>query len=270
MWQRLGQFILKYRFPLLFLLIAGTALMSYWASKVELSYEFTRAIPVNHPANISYQAFKKKFGEDGNMLVIGIQAKDTAELFSEKFFNDYAELQRKLKQVTGVEDVISIPSAVNLVKNPETEKLNATVIFPERKLTQAEIDSGKNTFLNLPFYRQILYNPETNAWLMGVRISKAVMSSKKRNDVTKQIRTLAENFGSNNNTPIYLSGLPFIRTEISTRIANEMRWFLLASVLLSGLILLLFFRSVSSMLLSLGVVIIGVVFSMATMYLFGY
>ena len=49
-----------------------------------------------------------------------------------------------------------------------------------------------------------------------------------------------------------------------------MRWFLLASVILSALILLLFFRSFSSMLLSLGVVIIGVLLSMGTMHLFGY
>ena len=177
MWLRLGQFILKYRFPLLVLLIAATAIMGYLASKVELSYEFSRAIPVNHPANITYQEFKKKFGEDGNLLVIGIQTK---ELFNEKFFNDYASLHRKLKQLNGVEDVIGVASAVNLVKNPETEKLNATIIFPERKLTQAEIDSGKTIFLNLPFYRNLLYNPETNAWLMGVRINKSVMNSKKR------------------------------------------------------------------------------------------
>ena len=267
MWRKLGQFILKYRFPLLFLLIAATAVMGYWASKVELSYEFSRAIPANHPANITYQEFRKKFGEDGNLLVIGIQTK---ELFTEKFFNDYTSLHRQIKQVAGVEDMIGIASAVNLVKNPETEKLNATIIFPERKLTQAEIDSGKTIFLNLPFYKNLLYNPGTNAWLMGVRINKGVMNSKKRIGIVKEIKTLAENFGDANKTTVYLSGLPYIRTEVAKRISNEMRWFLLASMILSALILLLFFRSVSSMLLSLVVVIIGVLFSLGTMHLLNY
>jgi predicted RND superfamily exporter protein len=217
MWSKLGQFILKYRFLLLFLLIAITAVMSYWASKVELSYEFSRAIPVNHPASIIYREFKKKFGEDGNLLVIGIQTKD---FFTEKIFNDYTALHRKLKQVNGVEDVIGISSAVNLVKNPETEKLNAAVIFPEKNLTQPEIDSGKSVFLNLPFYRYLLYNPETHAWLMGVRINKEVMNSKKRIDVTNEIKELAEDFGNTHKTTIYLSGLPYIRTEVSHRIAS--------------------------------------------------
>lgn len=267
MWRKTGQFILTYRWALLIVLIAATAFMGYHASKLELSYEFSRAIPANHPANKTYQAFKQKYGQDGNLLVIGIQ---TSELFKEKIFNDYASLHHQLKKVNGVTDVISVPSAINLVKNPETEKLNATSIFAEKKLSQAEIDSSANIFLSLPFYQQLLYNPGTNAWLMGVSVDKKVMNSQKRNAVVKNIRKLAETFGKNNNQEVYLSGLPLIRTEMSTRIADEMKWFLFASVVLSALILLLFFRSFSSMILSLAVVIIGVVWSMGTMHLFGY
>jgi uncharacterized protein len=267
MWQKLGQFILAYRLPLLILLIAATALMGYWGSKVELSYEFSRAIPVNHPANKTYQAFKQKYGQDGNMLVIGIQ---TGQFFSEKIFNDYAALQRRLKAISGVTDIISVPSAVDLVRQPETEKLNAVPLFPEKKMTQAEIDSSKKRFLALPFYRGLLYNPETNAWLMGISIDRTVINSPKRNEVTADIRRLAEAFGRDNNQEVYLSGLPLIRTELSTRIAREMQWFLFASVILSALILLLFFRSFSTMILSLGVVITGVLWSLGTMHLLGY
>ena len=267
MWQKLGQFILTWRIYLLILLAAATALMGYWASKVQLSYEFSRAIPANHPANKTYQAFKQKYGQDGNMLVVGVQ---TDQFFTEKIFNAYAQLQRELKTVNGVTDIIAAPTAVNLVKQPETEKLNATAIFPDRRLTQAEIDSSKNIFLSLPFYRHLLYNPGTNAWLMGVSIDKNVINSPRRNEVTKDIRRYTAAFEKNTGQEVYLSGLPLIRTEMSTRIAREMQWFLFASVVLSALILLLFFRSFSSMLLSLGVVIIGVLWSLGTMHLLGY
>src|SRR5215207_492372 len=107
MWRKTGQFILAYRLPLLILLLAATAFMAYHASKLELSYEFSRAIPANHPANKTYQAFKQKYGQDGNLLVIGIQ---TNELFKEKLFNEYAALHRELKKVQGVTDVISVPA----------------------------------------------------------------------------------------------------------------------------------------------------------------
>ena len=255
MWQKIGRFILKHRILLLVILAGITTFMVYQAIKVQISYDFSRAIPTNNPKYKAYQEFRKKFGEDGNLLVIGIQ---TDKLFEADIFNAYTQLQKNLNTVEGVDDIISVPTAVNLVKNPETEKLSAQRIFPEGLLTQAEIDSTSKKFLNLPFYRSLLYNPETNAWLMGVRINKELMASKKRLDIVNQIDQMADDFGKVNKLTVYKSGLPHIRTELSLRIIKEMRMFIVMSIVFSALILLLFFRSLSAMLISLGVVFIGV------------
>src|SRR5205085_8533276 len=185
-------------------------------------------------------------------------------------FNEYAALQRNLKKANKVEDVISIPSAVNLVKDSATERLKAQNIFGDTTLSQAQIDSGKNVFFNLPFYRGLLYNLQDSAWLMGVRINREVMNSKKRNVVVANVVSIVDDFSKKTHLEVYLSGLPLVRTIMTTRIANEMRWFLLISVILSAVILLLFFRSLSAMLLSLTVVIIGVVWSLGIMHLFDY
>ena len=267
MWRSLAHFILKYRLPLLILLAVLTAAMIYEAKKVQLSYDFGKAIPIDNPKYIAYLEFKKKFGEDGNLLVIGIQ---TPDFFQENFFNNYVALQKDLKKLSGVEDIISVPTSIKLVKIEATEKLKAEPIFPERKLRQNEIDSFKKVFLNLPFYRNLLYNPETNAWLMGVRINKDILNSKARTDVVDAISKLVNEFSVKNNIEVHQSGLPYIRTELATRIAHEMKWFLIMSVLLSAVILFLFFRSISTILLSIGVVIIGVIWSLGTMYLMDY
>jgi len=241
--------------------------MTWHASKVELSYEFARAIPTDHPKYKEYQEFRRKFGEEGNLLVLGIQ---TDQFFTEKIFNSYIGLQKNLKGISGVEDIISVPASINLVKDSVTEKLKAVPIFANKILSQAEIDSSKNIFLSLPFYRTILYNPQSNAWLMGVRINKDLMNSKGRVAVVESITKLADEFGQNTHLEIYQSGLPLIRTEMATRISREMQWFLLASVILSALILLIFFKSFATMALSLAVVIIGVVFSLGTLQMMGY
>lgn len=267
MWQRLGQFILKYRILLLCILTAITAFFGYRATKVQISYDFARAIPINNPHYTAYQEFRKKFGEDGNLLVIGIK---TDSLFTEKKFNSYNDLQRNLKKVNGVEDIISIPTAINLERVPETEKLRAAPIFADKTLTQAEIDSGAAKFFSLPFYKGLLYNPDTKAWLMGVRIDKSLMASEGRIRIVQEIGKIADQFGADNNLEIFKSGLPHIRTELSVRIIREMRMFIIASILLSALILLIFFRSLTAMWLSLMVVFIGVVWSFATIEMFGY
>lgn len=267
MWQALGKAVLKYRILLIVLMTILTGFMGYKASKVELSYEFSRAIPTDNPKYQAYLDFKSKFGEDGNLLTIGFI---TDNLFQVAQFNALASFQERLKKVNGVEDIIGIPGAVTLKKNDSTEKLDAIRIFPNRVKDQQTLDSLKDKFLSLPFYRGLLYNPETKAYLIGIRINKTIMNSKGREKVIAAIEKEAASFGQATNYALKLSGLPLIRNNVAVRIAKEMQWFLIGSILLSALILFIFFRSLSTTFLSLGVVIVGVTFSLATIYMLGF
>ncbi|MBM3413239.1 MAG: RND transporter, partial [Bacteroidetes bacterium] len=235
--------------------------------KVELSYEFTRAIPLDNPKYKSYQAFREKFGEDGNLLVIGVQ---TEELFDSSTFQSYVQLQEDLKKVNGVEDILAVPTAVELIKDASTERLKVMPLFDTQNFAQDKIDSGLLRFRKLPFYQGLLYNAETSAYLMGVRINKDLMNSKKREIVVNEVESIAKGFENKSGIAIHLSGLPYIRSKVALMIQDEMEFFLIASVVLSALILLLFFRSVSAMLLSIAVVGIGVIWSVGTLELFGF
>lgn len=267
MWQRLGKFVLRFRGPLLILLTGITVLMGFYASKVKLSYEFSKAIPVDNPKYQEYQSFKATFGDDGNLLVAGIQ---TDSLFTLEIFDQYRELHHALKNVKHVEEVLSIPSAVNLLKDTATQKLLAKKIFVDSIQRQAELDSAATEFYNLPFYRSLLYNPETKAYLMGVRINRDVLNSAGRTQVINDITREAQAFQKKTNIEVHLSGLPLIRTVVADRIQQEMKFFLFGSLALSTLILLMFFRSISTTLLSLLVVVLGVIWSVGVLYLCGY
>ena len=267
MWKTLGESILRYRYILLTILAGVTVFMAWQASQVKMSYDPGKAIPTDNPKYKVYQEFRQQFGEDGNMVVIGVQ---TDKFFQQDFFNDYRTLQQSIKGIKGVEDILSVPTAINLVSNQETQKLEARPLFGTGAAPQAEIDSNAREFLNLPFYRGLLYNPQSKAWLMGVRVNRDVMASKGRTAVINAIVERSEAFGAKHKTQIYLSGLPLVRTVMANRIEQEMRWFTAGSLLLSALILILFFRSASAMLLSLGVVIIGVLWSFGTIQLMGY
>ncbi|MBX2923080.1 MAG: MMPL family transporter [Chitinophagaceae bacterium] len=267
MWKKLGQLVLKFRLALLIILTGFTGFMLYHALKVTISYEFVRTIPVNNPLYKQYLAFKKQFGDDGNTLVIGFTSD---RLFRKEVFHDFAGVSQQLKKVDKVEDVLSVAAAINLVKNDSTQKLNVQPIFAVSDTTQAQLDSAVAVLHSLPFYKGLLYNPETNAYLAGVKINKDVLGTKGREKVIAEIEDIAYSFGSRNNIDIHISGLPLIRTNMAIKVAKEMQWFLIGSVLISALILILFFRSLSATLLSLGVVIISVIWSMGVLHLCGY
>lgn len=267
MWRSLAIAILRFKYGLFAILLALTAFFGWHASQVKLGYEFARAIPTDNPKYLAYERFKKVFGESGGLMVIGVQ---TDKFFDAPFFNDYMQLQRDLKKVKGMESILSVPASVNLKRAEESERLQATPIFKDTILTQQAIDSGKAVFLNIPFYKGLLFNPESNSWLMAVTTNNNLFNSTERTAVIDSVLALISAFEAKHKVDLRLSGLPLIRTILSDRIKNEMRFFLIGSVLLSALILLLFFRSVSAMLLSLAVVGIGVIWSVGFLQLMGY
>lgn len=267
MWQRLAGFVLKYRLLLLVLLLAGTGVMGYFASKVQMSYDYVATIPHDNPKFLEYQEFKQKFGGDGNVLMLAVQ---TDKFFQADFFKDYVQLNKDMKNVFAVENIMSVPMAVNLVKNDSTQKLEANLLFKGDLGNQVVIDSLSKVFNTLLFYKGLLYNPDTHAYLMAIYVNKDVFNSPKRTAVVKEITKLAEAFQEKQHTEVHLSGLPLIRTAMAVKVADELKLFLKISFLLTGLILFLFFRSFGAVLMSMIVVAIGVIWSVGTIVLMGY
>ncbi|SJZ81069.1 efflux RND transporter permease subunit [Sediminibacterium ginsengisoli] len=267
MWYRLGQFILRNRLVLLIVLICGTAVMGYFGSQVKLSYEFTRAIPTDNPKYQDYQAFLRKFGGDGNTVVIGIESD---KFYNKNIFNAVGALHQDLKKVVGVTDVMSVPEVVTLLNDSINQKLVPRKIFSYPYTSQDSLNSARMVFENLPFYRTLLYNPDTHAYLLGVSVNKDTINSKSRTRLIDDIMKQVEAFENKTGITVHTSGLPFIRTTIGNRIKAEMNWFLAGSLILSAITLLLFFRSFSAMIMSLLVVGMGVVWSLGTVVLFGY
>jgi len=264
MWHRIAAFIIKFRILLLILLLGATAVMGYFASKVELSYEFTNAVPTDNQKYIDYQAFRKQFGEDGNLMVLGVQ---TDKFFTNPFFNDYVALVKNIESVPSVENVLSVPTAINLVKDTAEMRLIPVRISGNPPVN---VDSVQKAFFNLPFYRGSLYNPQTHAYLMAISINKQVLNSKNRSVVIGNILRVANDFGSTHSITMHYSGLPLIRTEMANKVQSEMRMFLILSFVLTAIILALFFRSFMAVIASMLVVGIGVIWSVGTIVLLGY
>lgn len=267
MWQRLGSFVIKNRLVLLIVLFAATGIMGFYASKVKLSYEFARAIPVDNPKYKEYKSFQQKFGDDGNTMVIGVK---TDKFFEAAVFAAYYKLHKQIRKVEYVEEILSVPSAIALQKDPATEKLVPIKIFSDSIIEKGITDSVLKRFLNLSFYKEKLYNPDSGAYLMAVRINREALNSAKRTKIVADITAEVNQFEANTKIETHISGLPLIRTVVGDKIKKEMGFFLVGSLALSALILLIFFRSISTTILSLLVVLFGVIWSLGIVHLCGY
>ncbi len=223
------------------------------------------AIPIDNPKYIEHLNFKKMFGEDGTMMVVGF---DQQNVFEPTFFNEFKAWQQEIKKIDGVDNMLCIPTAINVRKQEtdSTSKLVAEPIFTDTK----NLDSSIKEFLNLPLYKNLLYNPETHSYLTAIYLNKIKVKTADRMRIIQDIETITEKFSKKTNTDIHYSGLPFIRTKFSLSVQYEMKLILIASLLLTAFILFLFFRSFSTVLFSVLVVFAGVLWAVGLLYLMDY
>lgn len=267
MWYKFADFILKYKVILLAIIIALTGFFAYQLPNVKMSYTFTNAIPTDNPKYIAYQNFVKTYGFDGNTVMMGFETED---LFTQQNYKALATLTNKLKEIPHIEAVLAVNKAI-YAQPDSVSSLSAAPIFEkDRDYTQSELDSLKQFFFQLPFYKGLLYNKETNAYLIAITLDKTVMQSPKRTQVMDNIAAAGETFQQNTQIETHYSGLPFIRTKTANLIQEEIILFLILSFVLTGLIIFLFFRSVSAVLMSMLIIALGVIWSMGMLPLFGY
>ncbi|WP_337040955.1 efflux RND transporter permease subunit [Emticicia sp. 17c] len=266
-WYNISKIILKNRRIWLAVLTLMTALMAYMASQIQMSYELVKILPKTDTNYKLYEDFKKRFGEDGNVMVIAIK---TDNIYNLPVFNEWYDLTKQIKGIEGIKNVVSNANLFEIVKNDSLKKFDFRPIVAQRPTTQAEVDTIRNTIARLPFYRGFVYSTEGNAHLMAITFDQAKLNSKGRITITKDIEAKTREFGKKNGIEVHFSGMPFIRTNFISKVSAEMEKFMFLAFLITIGILYLFFRSVRTALFTALLVIISVVWSVGIIVILGY
>lgn len=266
-WHRISVFILKSRILLLAAILLATGFMAYQASRVQLSYELAKILPKSDPDFELYESFKSRYGEDGNVMAIGV---DTDKMYTQSFFNDWYALNQRIKNIEGIKDVVSNASLFRIIRDDSLGRFRFLPIVPRLPTTQAAVDSIRSSIEALPFYEGFVSGGKGNAHLMAVTFDQKKLNSKSRIDIVKQIKRTVQEFGVQHKVPVHLSGMPYIRTEFTAKVSNEMVLFMGLAFAVTAIILLVFFRSFLVALITILVVGVGVIWSVGYIVLFGY
>lgn len=241
--------------------------MAYQGQFVTWSYTLSSIVPDSDPDMIEFNKFKKLFGEDGNILAIGV--KDSA-IYQSSNFNKLKYMSDALLQIEGVNDVISLPTLKRLVKNQEEKRFTLDPVFDSIPQNQAVLDSMMVEALNLRFYSGQLINTENGASMILVTIRKELMNSDARNRVVGDVLFVAKAFEEDTGIQLRYAGLPFVRYINTSKLKDELRMFLVLSIIVTAFILFLFFRSFKIVLVALAIIGMVVLWVMGTLSLLGY
>ncbi|MEM9024696.1 MAG: MMPL family transporter, partial [Bacteroidota bacterium] len=244
-----------------------TAGLGYQIKDVHIAFGLPRLLPDDDPNWEIYQEFKDRFKSESTVFVIGLE-EDPLENMT--LFNAWYDLGKRISSIDGVDTVLSVASVFNVYKDTAEKRFAVPPIVSQPVQSEAELDSIRGVLYSLPFYRGLLYNDTNSVNLMGVSLNNERFNSENRGPMLDLIVEEVESFQKAQNIQVRLSGLPYIRTVITSLIKSELNQFIAMAVGVTVLILFFFFRSIKPVLVSMLVVGLGVVWSMGTMGLFNY
>lgn len=265
MWSTITRYILTYRrFWILFLLLI-TALMCVLGTRLQLSYQVARVLPLSDSTQLQYERFKQRFGADGTLMVVGWQ---NDRWFDLPVYQGWYDMTEQVRRLPGVKDVLSTARLYTIEKQDTTWAIRQVV--RQRPQSRLEVDSLQKQVLDLPFYEGLLFNPKSKATLMAISFDEKKLNSRERIAIVGTIRQYGSAFARKNNIELHYSGLPSIRTEVMKKVSGEMKLFMALAAGVTGLMVWLMFRSLRVVGISLLVVAIGVCVSIGTLAAFGY
>jgi predicted RND superfamily exporter protein len=250
--------------------------MAYEARLVKMSYRFGGVLPSDDSTFIEYDRFVHQFSEDGNVLAVGYRDE---QIWTLDNFVKWKQLGQDIRKVTvdvesqpqsAVDSVFSTAHCYTLVKDTTNVRFRFEQIASQMPSTQEEVDSIHRELYNLPFYQGLLFNDSTDAGLMMVFVNAALFDSENRGDAVQQIIRLTDKFTADTGIRTYVSGLPYIRTEMSQKVKGELRFFTILSALICMVLLYIFFRSLKVTFVVMSVVVVAVIVAVGSIALFNY
>ncbi|NDD36440.1 MAG: hypothetical protein EBZ26_09075, partial [Flavobacteriia bacterium] len=95
MWERVGEFLLKYRKGVIAFWVLYIGAMAFAGRSVDISYEFAKMLPSTDSVFTTYMDFHDDFVESGNAIVLA--AKDDA-FFTPSVLNSWRDMALRLEK----------------------------------------------------------------------------------------------------------------------------------------------------------------------------
>jgi predicted RND superfamily exporter protein len=269
-WEYVARLILTYRVTILIAITAITIFLGFQWRNLSMTYTEANLLPKKHSVNQQYDDFLSKFGEEGNLIVIGFK---DPNFFTPKAFAEWNELMSGLKLSNNVELVVSISDLKKLQKDTLAQKFELVpLIDPDQIKDQAYLQNIKTElFNNLPFYEGLLFNKKSGSIRSAVYLKKEIVNTAERKTfIIETLLPKINKFEKNTGIDLRVSGMPYIRTINAENMKGEIGLFIGAALLITSLIFFFFFRSYRATFISICILIFGVMWSFGTLGLFHY
>lgn len=267
MWFKLAQFILRNRIGILAVIFSVSAFFLYFViTNIQIDNTYGTMLPKDSEPKQDYELLKKSFGGNESLLIFAIQTEDIYQLDK---FQAWYEFGEEIAAFDAVDSVFSEAHVYQLEKDTTRKRLYFDKVVKNKPTSQAEVDSLKTIIRSNPFFNGILYNDSTNCSLMMAFISEEIMVDMKKAHVLFEVEAVAKKYEDKLGY-MSISGMPHIRVAVGEKLKGELWLFIALSILVTSLLLYIFFRSFKIVSICLIVVFFGVIWSLGSIGAFDF
>jgi predicted RND superfamily exporter protein len=253
---------LSIRFPrtVLAVIVALTAVMSYFAVGIRVDSSVDNLLPQHDPERAYYEGVKRTFGGD-EATVIALFAED---VFAHETLAKIDDLSTKLEQIEGVSQVLSI-TTLQGVGTDEFGALHVGRLMQALPKTPAEAQDLKRRILANPLYAGRAVSNDGKA--TGILVMYDLLSEKEfiERDIEGQVRHLLK--AAEGPEHFAVTGIQTLKVNAARLMEEDLERFLPVSFVAVVILLTWIFRTVRGVVLPLGAVSIGVVWTVGAMVL---
>jgi len=234
------------RVPCVALLLIGTTAAAFYAARVGVEHDNTSLNAEDAEQARAYGDFKAAFGNDEDLLV----ALTHPRLLTAEGIALVDEISREIGGYDGVQRVLSLTTAEEVVRGAVGAEPRLLV---PRPFDGADIEARTLAALER--------NPDTSEWLVSrdrrtagfvVEIEDRPDDAEYRHEIITAIRSLGARHGAGG-VSLHLTGVPVQKHDVSFYVDRDQRILMPLAVVVMGLTLAVFFRTVAGVLLPLGV-----------------
>lgn len=265
MFTFIARLILRNRRTMLSIVLLLSFFMAWQGQYVQVSFKFSRLLPKSDSTQVDYDDFRERFNQVGNTVILAI---DSFDIFDPELYPQWQRLQDEMTNISGVSGVLSPINALNLKRNDSLETLYYESL--NAGFRAGNLDSLRQVFQSLPFYEGLLLSKDGQVPLMLVQIEADKLYVEDIIGIVESIKRKVKIAEKEMDRDIKISGLPHIRMANTKTIGQEIFLLVGLAMLVTAIILFIFLRSFRAMMISLGVVVLGVFWSFGLISVLNY
>ncbi|MGD9022002.1 MAG: MMPL family transporter, partial [Lysobacterales bacterium] len=269
--HKIADFLIRHRFFIVAAFALITVVMMYAMTQLKIETGFKKQLPLDHEYMQTFLQYEKDFG-GANRILVALVARE-GDMFTNEFFESFEEISDQVFFIPGV-DRASVRSIftpnVRFVEIVEDGFAGGNVIPTDFAPSPEAFETVRSNIVKSGEIGRLVSSDFTGAMVWANLLEENPMTGERLDyrAVAAQLEDIRTNYQDDNHT-VHIIGFAKIVGDISDG-AQSVAWFFLVALIVTGILLYIYSRSIWLTILPLTCSLIAVIWQMGSLSLMNF